>query len=568
MSRESEIRQLVDDVLNGRIDRRQLLTRASALGIGVPGILAALARPVGAQDATPVASPVGGGATPEAVTFPLPTPDPNAKKGGTLRAIVVDDPQSLDILVTQLAQSRDVMTSVFDTLTYLDASDPHFTIKPLLAESWQFTAPNQIDFKLRSGVKFHDGQDFTADDVKWTVEYIKNPQTASPNASILAQVQSVEAVDPLTARFHLTQPWPALPADLSTIQIYSKASTHDQITTKPNGTGPFMWKEYVPGDHISIVKNPNYWMTGFPLLDQIDFRPIKEKSTSLSVMQAGDADVFFTPELKDKPTIDSDPNLKSAVALLNDLGYITYINNSRPPMNDQNVRLAVQYAMDRQTFFDAFLPGSQGTKNPSPWEKSHWAYNPINDTAFDYSLDQAKSYLEKAGYTNGKKADGTQLSIDFVYPKGYPELKQGAEMFQAAMQQLNVNVKVEELELATWIDRIVTHPDFDMSWDQHGQRTVDPAWTLSLAFFFPPGPQNINKYHDDQIEQLISQGGSELDQNKRKEIYYQFQARWNEIAPGIIMGAGILYHCLNKAVEGFHTHPLYFQDFRTVWLNK
>jgi peptide/nickel transport system substrate-binding protein len=549
----NEVKRLVDDVLRGRIDRRQLIARAAALGIGVPGILAMHAPgEVAAQDV---------------VSYPLPTPDPAAKTGGTLRVIVVDDPQSLDILVTQLGQSRNVMESVYDTLTYLDAADPAFTIKGRLAESWQFTEPTKLDFKLRAGVTFHDGQEFTADDVKWTIEYVKDPATASPNASILAQVDSVEVVDPLTARFNLTQPWPALPADLSTIQIYSKSATHDQITTKPNGTGPFMWKEHIPGDHISIVKNPNYWMTGFPLLDQIDFRPIKEKSTSLAVMEAGDADVFMTPELKDKEVIDGDDKLKSAVCLVNDLGYVLYLNNSRFPMNDQNIRLAVQHGLDRQTFFDAFLTGGNGTKNTSPWEATHWAYNPINDTAFPYDLEKATSYLEAAGYVDGKK-DGEQLSINIVFPKGYPELKQGSEMFQAAMAEINVDVKVEELELATWIDRIVTNPDFDISWDQHGQRSVDPAWTLSLAFFFPPGPQNINQYQDEEISGLISTGGSELDQAKRKEIYFRFQERWNELGPGIIVGAGQLYHALAKEVEGFSTHPLYFQDFRTVWLNR
>src|SRR5205807_1552928 len=108
---------------------------------------------------------------------------------------------------------------VYDTLTYLDAADPQFTIKGRLAQSWQFTTPTTVDFKLQSGVKFHAGQDFTAADVKWTVEYVKNPATKSPNATILAQVGSVEVVDPLTARFHLTAPWPALPSDLTTIQI-------------------------------------------------------------------------------------------------------------------------------------------------------------------------------------------------------------------------------------------------------------------------------------------------------------------------------------------------------------
>lgn len=556
----NEVKRLVDDVLTGRIGRRQLIARAAALGIGVPGILAMRADGAFAQDATPEAAG-------EVVSFPLPAVDPAATAGGTLRVITVDDPQSLDILVTQLAQSRNVMESVYDCLTYLDAADPAFTIKGRLAESWTFTEPTKLDFKLREGVTFHGGQAFTAEDVKWTIEYVKNPDTASPNASILAQVESVEVVDPLTARFNLTQPWPALPADLSTIQIYCKESTPEQITTAPNGTGPFMWKEYLPGDHISIVKNPSYWMTGFPYLDQIDFRPIKEKSTSLAVLQAGDADVLMTPELKEKETIDGDPNLKSAVCLLNDLGYVLYVNNSRAPMNDVNIRLGVSYALDRQTFFDAFLPGGNGQKNTSPWEKTHWAYNPINDTAFDYNLENATAALAAAGYTDGQK-DGEKLSINIVYPAGYPELKQGSEMLQASLAEINVELVVEELPLATWIDRIVTNPDFDLSWDMHGQRSVDPAWTLSLAFFFPPGPQNINQYQDEELGTLISTGGSELDQTVRKTIYDQFQQRWNDIQPGYIVGAGQMYHALAAKVEGFAAHPLFFQDFRTVWIKQ
>ena len=89
-------------------------------------------------------------------------------------------------------------------------------------------------------------------------------------------------------------------------------------------------------------------------------------------------------------------------------------------------------------------------------------------------------------------------------------------MFQAAMDELGVEVKVEELELATWIDRIVTTDEYDISWDYHFQRAVDPAWTLSLAFFYPPGPQNISRYEDDEMTELIAQGGSELDQDEAR----------------------------------------------------
>lgn len=544
MATRTEIDRLVEGVLSGRLDRREFMTAAAAMGIAVPGALALRAAPAMAQEASP--TPI---------------------EGGSLTAIIVDDPNFLDILVTQLAQVRNIMESVYDTLTYLDAADPTFAIKGRLATEWSFPEELIFELKLQEGVTFHNGDPFTGDDVKWTFEYVKNPETGSPNAPFLEPVDSVEVVDPLTVHLHLNKPWAALPFNLSTIQIYSKSATADSIASAPNGTGPFIWKEWVPGDHITVTKNPNYWIAGQPYLDEIVFRPIKEKATSLAVMQAGDADVFFTPELKDKPTIDDDPNLKSIPSLMSDSGYILYLNNGRGPMSDQNIRLAAQYALDRTTFFQAFL-GGQGEKNTSPWTRTLWPYDPINDTAFEYDLEKAAEYLTAAGYTDGKNAAGEQLSINIVFPKGYPEWKQGSEMFQAAMDELGVEVKVEELELATWIDRIVTTDEYDMSWDYHFQRAMDPAYTLSLGFFYPPGPQNIQRYEDPTMTELIAQGGTTLDQDERQQYYFQFQERWNEYGYGIIVGEFPLYHAVSQDVEGFYTNPLFFQDFRTVWLNR
>ncbi|MCA9860652.1 MAG: ABC transporter substrate-binding protein [Thermomicrobiales bacterium] len=544
MATSKKFDRLVEDVLSGRIDRRELMATAGAMGIAGPAALALRASPAGAQDASP-------------------TP----RSGGTLTAIIVDDPNFLDILVSQLAQVRNIMESVYDTLTYLDASDPTFPIKGRLAKEWSYPEELIMEIKLQEGVTFHNGEDFTADDVKWTIEYVKDPATGSLNAAFLEPIETVEVVDPTTIRFHLNKPWAALPFNLSAIQIYSQSATADSIAEAPNGTGPFMWNEWVPGDHISLTKNPNYWIEGQPYLDEIVFRPIKEKATSLAVMQAGDADVFFTPELKDKETIENDASLRSVPSLMNDSGYILYLNNNRFPMNDQNIRLAAQYALDRETYFQAFLSGL-GEKNTSMWTRTHWAYDPINDDAFAYDLDKAREHLAAAGYTDGKNADGDQLSINIVFPKGYPEFKQGSEMFQAAMAELGVDVQVEELELATWIDRIVNTDEYDMSWDYHFQRALDPAYTLSYAFFYPPGPQNIGRYEDPEMTDLIEKGGTTLDQDERKAFYDQFQQRWNEYGYGIIVGEFPLYHAVSQDVEGFYTNPLFFQDFRTVWLNR
>lgn len=556
-TRRRQVNRLVDDALSGRIDRRELLRRAATLGVAVPGLLLArtgfgpaLGGGAAAQEGTPAAGPAMATA---------------GKPGGSLRAIIVDDPKYLDIHVTQLAQSRNVMANVYETLTYLDPID--FVTKGRLAKEWSFTAPITLEMTLQEGVVFHGGQPFTADDVKFTIEYVKSPSTGSPNATILDPIASVEVVEPLKVRFNLTSPWPALIDGLTTIQIYSAASTVASITTSPNGTGPFLWSEWIPGDHITLAKNPNYWRAGLPYLDELVFRPIKEKATSLAVMEAGDAEVFFTPELKDKAAIDESETLKAAVSLLNDSGYILYLNNNRPPMSDQNLRLAASYALDRQTFFEAFLSG-QGAKNPSPWAADHWAYNPINDDAFPYDLDRAREYLSAAGFPEGKGADGNPLALSIVFPKGYPEWRQGSEMFQAAMAELGVEVNVEELEVSTWVDRIVNTDDYDLSWDYHFQRAVDPAWTLSLAFFYPPGPKNIGRYEDEELGRLIQEGGSTIEREARKPLYDRFQERWNEIQPGLIVGEFVMYHALAEDVMGFATHPLQFQDFSEVWLDR
>ena len=121
-----------------------------------------------------------------------------------------------------------------------------------------------IDMQLQEGVTFHDGQDFSAEDVKWTIEYVKNPDTGSPNASVIELIDTVEvSIRSGAIQFLKTVASPA--PNLSTIQIYSHTATPESIAARPNGTGPFIWQEWVPGDHITLVKNPNYWMTGSAL---------------------------------------------------------------------------------------------------------------------------------------------------------------------------------------------------------------------------------------------------------------------------------------------------------------
>ena len=147
-------------------------------------------------------------------------------------------------------------------------------------------------------------------------------------------------------------------------------------------------------------------------------------------------------------------------SLQNDSGYVCYLNHARPPMDDQNIRLAVSYALDRRTYFEAFLSG-QGSKNTSPWAKQPLGIQPDQRRPPSNTTWRRPRAILKPPVMSTARRTASSFQINIVYPAGYPEWKQGSEMFQAALAELGVDLKVEELELSTWIDRIVTTDEFE-----------------------------------------------------------------------------------------------------------
>ncbi|MER3436891.1 MAG: hypothetical protein C4346_04370 [Chloroflexota bacterium] len=216
--------QLLEQALAGRIDRRAFMARAAALGLSAPVLASWIWTP--RVQAAPQAQ----------------TPKP----GGKAVCLTPDDPKTLDIQVDQLAQLRVMAENIYDSLTFIDASD--MIVKPRLAKEWTWADPTTLQITLESGVTFHDGQPFTAEDVKFSLDRVKDPATASLNATVLEPVESIEIVDDTHLTFKLKYPWPALLEGLAVIYIYARTATFDSIREKPNGTGPFRFVEWKPDD--------------------------------------------------------------------------------------------------------------------------------------------------------------------------------------------------------------------------------------------------------------------------------------------------------------------------------
>src|SRR5260370_827440 len=274
------------------------------------------------------------------------------KAGGTLKIALESELRTLDPLKSSQRVERQVYYTRDDALVTIDAS---LKIKPGLATSWQYSAPTTLQFTLRQGVKFHDGTDFNADAVKFNIDRILSA-ASSPRKSELASVKSVEVKDPSTVIFHLQKPDAALLAQLvdragMVLSPAAIAKGGADFALKPigAGTGPFAFVEWKRDDHLTLKKNPSYWVSGRPYLDQLIYRPITDSSSALAPLRTTDIDVAGTNAIADKDiaSVKSDSSLiyKDSPAL--SFGGFLVNSGGSGVLADKAKRQAVALALDR-----------------------------------------------------------------------------------------------------------------------------------------------------------------------------------------------------------------------------
>jgi peptide/nickel transport system substrate-binding protein len=536
-----QIQDSVDAIVETTISRRDLLARAGAIS-GAAG-LAMMA----GSGATSLAAPLA--QTPAA--------------GGTLTVALNADIATVDPHVSGLIVWGIIKENIFDQLGYFDPVE--LTVKPKLATEWAWEGDTALVVKLQPGVTFHDGAPLTSADVIATYDRVRNPDTGSPWATLVSDIDTIEAVDDTTVRFNTKTFSNKLVGALPWIDIISQAHLETADQAPPIGTGPFKWVEWKVNDQIVVERNADYWQEGKPLLDQIIFKPISEPETRLAAVESGQIEIVYDIALKDVERVEQSADLKVAITPPVDWLFTAYCNMRKPPFDNQKVRQAFATVIDREGFNEAFL-GGHGAVTYGPFAKEHPAYNANLEGKFAYDLEAARALIEEAGYPGGQG-----LSFAMMVPIGYPEYKQLSELIQAAFGELGANVTIDEVELATWADRLLNLREFDVAVDGTRRCAADPAITFSGGYLFPPGPNNICGFMPEMLPdyvELIEQAASTQDQEARADLYRQAQEIFVEFAPGPMILHKPFGNGLRKEVEGFVPHPQYHQDFSTVWLNE
>jgi peptide/nickel transport system substrate-binding protein len=458
------------------------------------------------------------------LTFMLPfaTGDAMAggsiKRGGTLTIARPDEPLTLDPFIPSDNGSIYAIAQICEPLVLGDATGKG--LEPGLAQSWEESADGlAYTFTLRPGVKFSNGKPVTVEDAVFSLKKVADPQASYGFA--FTPVKAIEKVDDSHLRITLKQPYVTLLSAVSLFSssIVSKADYEKDATAfgkSPVCTGPFMVQSYERGSQVVLVPNPYYWRQGedgkpLPYLDKVVLKYVPESNSRVLGLRNGDFDVILTVPLNQAASIKQLDGVTLEIAPGYRLDYV-YLNHAKKPIDDKRIRLAMNYAANREAIMKTVYFGIGQLANSFMPQVNFWSdkVEPI-----PYDLDKAKALIKEAGY------DGTPIKL--MVDTGNAPFKQIATILQDGWTKAGLKVEIVEFDTGTSFDMTqkgnyqayVSYITSDIN-DDDELATLEGDYHGSTEAFF-------SRYKNDEVVDLLNQARQTSDKAKRAELYGKIQ---------------------------------------------
>lgn len=426
---------------------------------------------------------------------------------------LVLEPPNLDPTAGAAAAIDEVVyANIFEGLTRFA---PDGSIIPALAESWEISEDGlTYTFRLHTGVKFHDGTAFDAEDVKFSLDRARAEDSVNAQKALFTDITAVDVVDPATVRITLSKPNGNFLFNLAwgDAVIVAPESAADNAT-KPIGTGPFTFVEWAKGDRVDIARNPDYW--GTPArLESATFKFIGDPTAAFAAMMAEDLDAF--PNFAAPETLSqfaSDPRFEVVVGSTEG-ETILAMNNAKPPLDNIKVREAIAHAIDRLAIIEGAMFG-YGTPIGTHFAPHHPDY--VDLTALsNYDPEKSKALLAEAGVTD------LTLSLKLPPVEGYA--RRGGEIIASQLEAVGIRTETTNLEWAQWLEQVFTGKDFDLTIVSHTEPLDIGIYGRDDYYF---------GYKSDAFKKIMEDLGNETDPAKRSEL---FKAAQTQIAEDYVNG--------------------------------
>lgn len=451
------------------------------------------------------------------------------------RALVVQtgtEPPGLDLTATPAsATAAVVLYNVQECLVKVDESGK---IVPWLAERWHTSDNRNYTFFLRKGVRFHNGRELKAADVKFVVERAMNPETKHPYPRYYEAIGDIIVKDDHTITFSLKAPTANFLLNMARqgSVIYPREAV-DTLKSAPVGTGPFTVAEWVRGDRIVLKRFADYHTKGLPRVDQVTFRFIPDPNAALAALKAGDIDAsLFGLGPEHVADLRKDGRFEVIVGeTTNDV--IMAMNNSRKPFTDVRVRRAVTHAINKADVVKLAMFGLGRVIGSN--------VDPLNPYFVDlagavpHDPAKARKLLAEAGYPNGFEA------VLRVAPQYYYTVRAG-EVIVDQLAKVGVKVKIEQIEWGQWLSRVWKEADYDLTIIGHAE-----AWDIANY----ANPKYYYRYDNPKFQELFKQSEVTLDDKARRQQYAQMQRMLADEAPVVFLFIHPRLVVAKKGVTGF-----------------
>jgi peptide/nickel transport system substrate-binding protein len=492
----------------------------------------------------------------------LTTPASAENQGGTLRVLHRDSPPSMSIHEEATISTSMPMMGVFNNLVMFDPKEKQNkldNIVPDLAESWSWSADRtKLTFRLRQGVKWHDGNPFTAKDVQCTWDMLlgkaKDSFRKNPRASWYGNLDGVSINGDWEATFDLKRPQPSFVALLASgySPVYPcHVSTRD-MRLKPIGTGPFKFVEFKANEYIKVAKNPNYWKKDRPLLDGIEYIIIPSRSTAVLAFLAGKGDMSFPFDWTIPVAKDVKRQAANAICEIGPTNVSTnlIVNRDSPPFDNPEIRKAMALTLDRKAFVDILSEGQADIGAAMlPLPAGVWGMPPeILRTLPGYdpdvkkNRDQARAIMQKLGYGPDKR-----LQVK-IATRNIPVYRDPAVILIDQLKEIYIDGELEVVETSIWHAK-VTRKEYQVGLNLTGSGVDDPDQNF-YENYKCGSERNYTGYCNPELDKLFDRQSEELDSEKRLELVWEIDRKLQEDGARPIITHNRNANCWQSHVKG------------------
>lgn len=470
--------------------------------------------------------------------------------GGSVVVGVQQDIDSLDPHKATAAGTKEILFNIHEGLV---KPDENGNLINAIASSYSVSTDNSVyTFKLRKGVKFHNGKELTAEDVKYSLDRASGLLDGKALISALKKISEVKIVDSETIDIVLNAPDTEIIYNL-TAAILPKPEDGKEVEYTI-GTGPFKFVSYEPQGSVVIEKNADYYQSGVPYLDKVTFKIVASTDAAMLELKAGTIDIY--PYLTDSQAEE----LKSTFNVAYDAANVIqalFLNNKVAPFDNVKVRQAMNYAIDRNAI-NAFVSGGRASVIATPMLPGLTSYYEDCNSMYPYDVEKAKSLLKEAGFP-----DGFEMTI--TVPSNYSFHMQTAEVIVEQLAKAGIKATIKPVEWETWLEKAYNGREYQST---ICGITSDLSPNYVLNRFASTSSKNFTNFSSSEYDEVYKKTAASTDNNDKVTGYKKLQKILAQDANSVYIQVTPLIIALNNKIGGYKFYPVYVQDMSCVYITK